>query len=126
MKRIFVMGGFLALISSAPALAQDLKTLRILALSPIEARAVVMDVEGAVLTLAPGDLLLEGQYKVRQVLSDRLVLEGASAPQTVSWLFKPTAEKSEPRVLHFASEPDEELVLNTTNSSVELGSNLAQ
>lgn len=123
MKRMFAVGAVLAFLSSAPAFSDNLTAIRILALSPAEARGVIIDEEGLARILVPGDALLNGEYQVRQILSDRLVLEdkAKSQPNATTWLFKPGSEQSDPRVQRFEQEPEEEFMAEVTNTSIELG-----
>lgn len=109
MKKASVVAG-IALLLSASVNADELATVRILALSPAEARVVLKDETGQVRILVPGDSLLGGEFKVRQVLIDRLVLADTADDKSnaMTWLFKPQSAQAQPRVQRFAAEPEEE------------------
>jgi hypothetical protein len=120
---VFFQGGWLAFLLSAPAIADELSSIRILALSPADSRVVLKNEADQVLVLAPGDLLLGNDYRVRQILADRLVLEAApvSVANEMVWLFKPRSEGAESRIQRFSGKPDDERkVLDVIESSSEL------
>lgn len=121
---VFIQGGWLAFLLSAPAIADDLSSIRILALSPADSRVVLKNEADQVLVLAPGDMLLGKDYRVRQILADRLVLEAAAVNVVgeMVWLFKPRSEGAESRVQRFSGKPDNERkFLDVIESSSEVG-----
>jgi hypothetical protein len=125
MKMAFVAAG-VALLQSMSVYADELASIRILALSPAEARAVLKDESGLVQILVPGDSLLGGKFRVREVLVDRLVLTDTKDGKTnaMTWLFKPNSEQALPRVQRFAVEPqDEAVVMDVIESSSRLEEN---
>jgi hypothetical protein len=123
-KGALFRGVWLAFLLSAPVSADELSGIRILALSPADARVVLKDEAGQVRILVPGDTLLGNDFTVRQVLADRLVLEEASADgsREMIWLFKPRSAVAISRVQRFAGKPDDDReVLDVIESSAELG-----
>lgn len=114
---------WLAFLLSAPVSADELSSIRILALSPADARVVLKDEAGQVRILAPGDTLLGNELTVRQVLTARLVLEEASADgsREMIWMFKPRSEGAVSRIQRFAGKPDDDReALDVIESSFEL------
>lgn len=123
MKMASVVAG-VALFLSASVYADELTKVRILALSPVEGRVVLKDETGQVRILMPGDSLLGGEFKVRQVLIDRLVLayDADDKSSAMTWLFKPQSAQAQPRIQRFAVEPEVEAVaLDVIESSSWVG-----
>ena len=123
MKKALIAAG-IAFLFSASVYADELTKVRILALSPVEARVVLKDETGQVRILIPGDSLLDGEFKVRQVLIDRLVLAYAADDMSnaMIWLFKPQSAQAQPRVQRFSVEAEEEaVVLDVIESSSAVG-----
>lgn len=86
--------GLLFSISPLASTAEvPLESLSVVALAPVEERAVVKSAHGSLHVVQPGDLLPGTAARVLQVLPDKLVLEAQNASQPESgkhlvWLYQ--------------------------------------
>ena len=98
---VFTIIGALAFVSAIDA--ATLEELNVMALGPLDGRAVVKSADGKMQVLKIGDTIPGTQATVKQVLTDRLVVEetidkdGRTVKQTV-WIYKPTKPGGKSRV----------------------------
>jgi hypothetical protein len=106
----FVVVAVLAALAR-PVFAADLDDYRVMALSPIDERAVVQSPDNRMTVVEPGDSIEGTRATVKQVLTDRLVLEekvtresGMEDIETV-WVYK--AAGGESKVQRLRRQPPE-------------------
>lgn len=107
MKRLLTFGCMAALLSSTALFAAEattLESLTVMALGPVDGRAVVKTADGKMQVLKIGDTLPGTKAVVTQVLIDKLVVEDtigkpgeAPVKQTV-WIYKPDKAGAKSRV----------------------------
>ena len=91
------LAALLVLVPVVPggaAAAEGLPTIAVIALGPMDGRAVVQSVDGRMQVLKVGDALAGSNARLMQVLADRIVLEdvvdrdGRDPTRELVWVFK--------------------------------------
>lgn len=97
----FMMAIWAATLSAATS---ALENLNVMALGPLDGRAVIKTADDKMHVLKLGDTIPGTQAVIQQVLNDRVVVEetvegqGASAKKQIVWIYKPTKAGEKSRI----------------------------
>ena len=103
---------FLTSILFASVTFAALEDITIMALGPLDGRAVVKTAQGKMQVLKVGDNVPGSQAVVKQVLTDRLVVEAKDESQPgrkiTVWIYKPKKPGAKSRIQRLNKTPPEE------------------
>ena len=111
-KYLILLGSIWLCVVSVAALADatKLEDLTIMAVGPMDGRAVVKGADGKLKVLKLGDTLPGTNAKLTQVLADKLVVEetvgkkGQPPVKQTAWIYKPSKPGAKTRVQRFDTQ----------------------
>lgn len=109
-SKLYVLTIFIGVLASSLVHAAPLDELTVMALGPLDGRAVIKTGDEKMHVLKIGDAIPGTQAIIQQVLTDKVVVEetvenkDASAKRQAIWIFKPTKAGEKSRVQRFDSQ----------------------